>query len=284
MNIKLRKIFVVGGQKGYANWMEGELVNRMEDCDLVVFTGGEDINPSLYGEQRHHYTSFNQTRDDHEMEAMSKAIKLGKYIWGTCRGAQLMCSYNKGKVIQDVNHPSYHKFTTSWDMKEYDVTSCHHQMLNTNHCQVATTVLGYTKQLSPYHTNGKNQDCSRDLSVITENGVAILKEPEIVYFHRMYSGVNRSESSGLCIQGHPEWMLNGRDPNAENTITMLRDLLDKWMNVDKRELTDMLNIGVNNENPISFSTAPTAMDVIRLQNRSIRRSIIPEVLGADLQF
>lgn len=237
MNKKVRKIFVVGNQTGYASWMEGQLVNTMEEADLVVFTGGEDINPVLYGEGPHPYTSFNPRRDDMEMAAMAKAINLNKYIWGTCRGAQLMCSYNRGRVIQHVNHPSFHKFSMVDTNIEYDVTSCHHQMLFTNSCVVPTHVLGFTKQLSPFHLDGRNHDIGGSMTTKSINGELFIAEPEIVYFASMYTKSGSTRSTGLCIQGHPEWMDTSRDKGSIATMTMLKGLLDKWMNPDIPDLS-----------------------------------------------
>lgn len=44
------KIYVVGGADNYVNFIENvQLVEKLEDAQLVVFTGGEDVTPSLYG-------------------------------------------------------------------------------------------------------------------------------------------------------------------------------------------------------------------------------------------
>ena len=41
------KIYVVGGDLNYANWIsDKEFVQTPEEADLVLFTGGEDVHPS----------------------------------------------------------------------------------------------------------------------------------------------------------------------------------------------------------------------------------------------
>jgi hypothetical protein len=43
------KVFVVGPSVGYSRFIEDlELVDDMKDAQVVLFTGGEDINPELY--------------------------------------------------------------------------------------------------------------------------------------------------------------------------------------------------------------------------------------------
>ena len=73
-----RKIYVVGHQRAYASWMEGELVSDIQDADLVVFTGGEDIDPALYGKYPHKQTWFNRDRDKTEVEFFDYAKAEGR--------------------------------------------------------------------------------------------------------------------------------------------------------------------------------------------------------------
>lgn len=97
-------VYVVGSATGYANWLlnnpdgeNGRLVSSMEEADIVVFTGGGDVDPSYYNRARHPKTYSDTpgqtdrlTRDEREWEAMQQAVALNKPLWGTCRG--LNCS------------------------------------------------------------------------------------------------------------------------------------------------------------------------------------------------
>ena len=199
------KVFVVGLYKSYASWIDGvEIVDKMEDADVVIFTGGEDIHPKLYGERKMACTGANTSRDTYEVEAFNKATKLvkkGKKLicFGTCRGAQLLCALNGGKVIQDVSgHAicSTHPITNGEITLE--VTSLHHQMMypfNMNKDQY-DIVFWSSKQLSR-HYEGSYVNLDK---MINANGMII--EPEIVLFH--------ATDKPVCIgvQGHPEMMRN----------------------------------------------------------------------------
>lgn len=84
------------------------------DADLIVFSGGEDINPILYGEDNRH-SYFNADRDLLELEILRMGIALGKKLLGVCRGHQLINAHLGGKLVQDlrsdlkINHPGFHK-------------------------------------------------------------------------------------------------------------------------------------------------------------------------------
>ena len=57
-------VFVVGRATNYANFIEGaQLVDNPEKADIVLFTGGEDVDPSLYGCEKHSCTYSNIKRE-----------------------------------------------------------------------------------------------------------------------------------------------------------------------------------------------------------------------------
>ena len=46
------KIYVVGNSTHYASWIDNhKLVDNIEDADIVLFTGGEDVDPKYYNEE-----------------------------------------------------------------------------------------------------------------------------------------------------------------------------------------------------------------------------------------
>ena len=81
-----KKIYVVGDAKYYASFISNyELVSRLEDAQYVLFTGGEDVTPSLYGEKAHPSTYNNLERDLEEKEIFDK-ISPSQIAIGICRG------------------------------------------------------------------------------------------------------------------------------------------------------------------------------------------------------
>lgn len=73
----------------YADWLhniESVRVQDMSEADVVIFTGGEDINPSLYNQPVGKRTYYNENRDYYEVADFKRAVKLGKVCIGICRG------------------------------------------------------------------------------------------------------------------------------------------------------------------------------------------------------
>lgn len=107
--------------------------NTIEEADLVVFLGGADINPRLYGERALPCTGFNNDRDIVEETFYHKALKLKKPMYGICRGAQFLHAMNGGKLWQDVNnHGTPHDIIDIEEDVILRASSMHHQMLQFN--------------------------------------------------------------------------------------------------------------------------------------------------------
>lgn len=82
----MKKIYVVGNSIEYASWIEdSKLVDSINDADIVLFTGGEDVDPSLYGCEKHYKTYSNIDRDIEERKWF-KMIRPDQLALGICRG------------------------------------------------------------------------------------------------------------------------------------------------------------------------------------------------------
>lgn len=72
-----------------------------ENAKLVIFTGGADINPAIYG-QANKFSSFNPERDTAEVEVLRRCLATNKKVLGVCRGHQLINAYLGGMLVQDI--------------------------------------------------------------------------------------------------------------------------------------------------------------------------------------
>lgn len=71
--------------------------------DGIVFSGGEDLDPSLYGETVLNETVFvNSVRDDSDVFLARAAVASKKPILAICRGEQLMNVVLGGSLYQDL--------------------------------------------------------------------------------------------------------------------------------------------------------------------------------------
>lgn len=81
------KIYVVGGDTKYVNFVDNtEIVDNLKDAQLVVFTGGEDVTPSLYGCETLPATFCNIQRDKIETDIFNKIDPKKQVCLGICRG------------------------------------------------------------------------------------------------------------------------------------------------------------------------------------------------------
>ncbi|MFU2180987.1 gamma-glutamyl-gamma-aminobutyrate hydrolase family protein [Streptococcus pluranimalium] len=76
--------------------------------DKVILTGGQNINPALYGQENlatNTDDDFFEERDLFEIAILAEALKEGKPIFTVCRGTQLMNVALGGSLHQDIeNH------------------------------------------------------------------------------------------------------------------------------------------------------------------------------------
>ena len=178
------------------SWSQS-LKEGLKEGDILVFEGGVDIDPALYGEKPHPQTQYaNKKRDATEIAAFEAARRKGLPMIGICRGAQLFTAILGGKLIQHVHgHLQDHEITVDDPndafTQNYLVTSCHHQMMVPPKEHV---LIGWSNAVS--------------------SPTAKL-EPEVVYY---------PQAKALAIQSHPEWM-NINDPFVVYCRSLVNTLL-----------------------------------------------------------
>lgn len=184
------KVYVIGSDFEYLKLFEdAKAAYDMETADIVLFTGGADVDPKLYGETPHKTVYSNPSRDDIEILSFQKAKKLGKFMLGICRGAQFLTVMNGGKLVQHVNGHAIqgvHAVHVNNNITCM-ITSTHHQMMYPYFLDRSEYELIAWSAINRSNDHWKNNNKRYDFSN--------LKEPEIVWYNK---------TSSLCIQGHPE--------------------------------------------------------------------------------
>lgn len=175
--------------------------------DLVLYTGGADVDPSLYGESKGKYTSCNPKRDEFENEFWNLFNSGGRGLipkLGICRGAQFITARSGGKVIQHVEgHGVNHTIITNTG-KRFTMTSDHHQMMYPFNVKNAEILAWSEYFKSSTYLNGDNKEIDLPRNFV---------EPEIVFYQN---------KNALCIQGHPEY-----SSCATNTSVYCKDLVKR---------------------------------------------------------
>lgn len=138
----------------------------LSNIDLICFTGGEDVDPSLYGEENTH-SYVNKSRDEFEIGIFNDFLGLGVPYVGICRGGQLLNVLSGGKMIQDIpNH--------QWGI---------HPILNTDGEVIGNVIGDHHQAMVPAP--------EASILAVSEDGIN-----EVLF----YPGTRC-----LCFQPHPEW-------------------------------------------------------------------------------
>lgn len=175
-------------QAGFAEMFARSASKRVTsplDADIVVFTGGSDVDPSLYNEEKHARTHFNRHRDDVEMRLYLTCLNNGIPMFGVCRGAQFLHVMNGGKLFQDIDghHGDHGMYSLKDNQFIPTVSSVHHQSCMPNQeggMEILGTVSRSTERW--FKANNKEMGKTNDIEA---------------YFYR--------DTCCLGVQGHPEY-------------------------------------------------------------------------------
>lgn len=167
-----------------------DVTDYIKKADLVQFTGGSDVDPSIYGEHTHPKTYTSKLRDYNDAWQFNKAYRLKIPMAGICRGGQFLNVFNGGKLYQHVDrhaigskHPIYDVKTG----KEIQATSTHHQMMRPGEGAELVATAGWRATRKEF---------------MVEDAVAhsMLTDPdtEVVFYNKA--------APALCFQPHPEFV------------------------------------------------------------------------------
>ena len=225
---------------------------NVDEFNLIIFTGGEDINPRYYGQDNTH-SSYNDMRDDIETSILRRCLDFQIKILGVCRGHQLINAYLGGDMVQDIYldtneyHESDHKlnFISSNSLIRYlydgkTVNSMHHQ--------------GVVRP-------GKNLKATSN-----------------------YKGIIEScESSNIfTVQFHPEFMGDENFFNAVKLWVEDRDALIEKLSKNKKTIKLEDSAYTYTTNSTNFLN-PEQEEELRVTFERMRRAIPPPV-NPDINF
>ena len=98
----------------------------LDVIDGLILAGGDDIDPSAYGAERHPMTKHTvPERDRAELALARRAIDRDMPVLGICRGMQLINVALGGTLVQhlpdDVGHTDHRRALGSFDNADHDV-------------------------------------------------------------------------------------------------------------------------------------------------------------------
>jgi len=179
-----------------------DIVSIAESFDGFLFTGGQDINPSIYREEMNDRCGeICDERDEMETILFNQIIQLDKPTLGICRGIQLFNALLGGTLYQDLptewkpNKNLNHKQDPPYDKPVHEVSiekgNPLYSLLNTDSMNV-----------NSYHHQGIKTLSNQLISVAkAEDGLI-----EAVYMP--------GKSFIYAVQWHPEFNYQTDDHNA----------------------------------------------------------------------
>lgn len=180
------------------------------EADVVVFAGGADIDPALYGHKNVASYTYPE-RDKIEQWTFNECIKNNICMYGICRGAQLLHALNGGTLWQDVNNHgrSHDIIDTEWGVI-VESTSIHHQMLQWND---KIEVIAECPELNAT----RFQDESKTMHVSN------------MYEMEIEGGIYR-DTGCFFVQGHPEV---GSPQYRSWCMTRFEEFFNDWNDHEK---------------------------------------------------
>lgn len=180
-------------------------VRTIEEADIVVFTGGPDVDPSFYGEKPLPQTFFDPDRDAIDIQAFCDGYDKLKV--GICRGGQFLNVMSGGKLWQHVvGHTTSHPIRETSTGRMFYASSTHHQMMR--------PAEGARIIATGFHASRKDSESEFwELS----DGVSPV-DVEVCWYE---------ETKSLCFQPHPEHKtFNDLTNFFFNQLALYRTLVD----------------------------------------------------------
>lgn len=176
--------------------------------DIILFTGGEDINTKIYGKEPDGAGTPNKKRDGREIYDYFSGQRWNKrpINVGICRGAQLLNCLNGGTLFQHVNnHTRDHKVRLIGTGQEYAVSSTHHQQMVFPDARLL--------KKNPAILVGVSADAK---ATVKQGGYGHANkhvDVEIVFY---------PETRSLCFQPHPEY------PGYDTCLDLFKKCFDDY--------------------------------------------------------
>lgn len=158
--------------------------------DAICFMGGTDVDPAIYGEERGPTTQApDKKRDEFEVFVFNRFKDTPVYLFGICRGAQLLNVLNGGKMIQECGYRGGNsKIIVSNDLEDALGLEPIYKMDGRYFHEVPHNVCHHQGMLA-----GPDADCDTIFG-FTDEGTSSLDY--VIHYPKTRS---------YGVQGHPEW-------------------------------------------------------------------------------
>lgn len=171
--------------------------NLVDPATFILFSGGSDVSPHLYGSKPHPTTRSDPRRDEIEATLFEKYKDNPKI--GICRGGQFLNVMSGGSMYQNVDgHTGSHMLFDHDTCENIYVTSTHHQMMFPSYKAkiICTATISSFRQTFD-HEYFKGIDCFSG------------GDMEVIFYEH---------TNSLCYQPHPEYGMKSCEDHFFNVI------------------------------------------------------------------
>ena len=183
-----------------------EVWDAVEDCHGIVLSGGVDIHPRFYNNERLSFANgdgqFNEERDEFEMHVFETALNFHLPVLAICRGLQLVNTALGGDLLQDL---------------EESGKKNHRRMNDVDNTHLVTMVEGSLLSQIVQSTSGTvNGAHHQAIGNLSDELVISATSPDGVI-----EAIELKQKEGepwlIAVQWHPERMLDGAtNPLSKN--------------------------------------------------------------------
>lgn len=190
-----------------------EAKEQLAKVDVLVMTGGEDVNPKLYGQEPDpNLEDVNDERDTSDMALLKEAIEEDMPVLCTCRGAQVLNVLQGGTLVQDI--PTSDKYKDA-KIKHRDPNEEEFEIhtINIEEDSILAKIVGTTKlDVNSWHHQGIDKiGDGLKVTATSEDG--------------MVEGIELEGSAYVVgVQCHPEWSVEEGD---DSFLVFFTDLMDQ---------------------------------------------------------
>ncbi len=176
--------------------LQAEFTSRL---DGVMFSGGGDIQPSLYGSQPHPLvSSVDPVRDQLEIELFKQTLNTGKPFFGICRGLQLVNVALDGSLYEDILDQRPHALRHQY-APEYPRNHLAHRVRLEANSRIGALIPHHEIQVNSLHHQGIDR-LAPDLRASGYAPDGLIEVVELPGY-----------PFGLAVQWHPEWLTDSPD-------------------------------------------------------------------------
>lgn len=174
-----------------ANYSDGRLEEALESVDVVMLTGGGDIDPVRYHAlPQATLDQVDWERDETELRTVKWALKRQRRVLGICRGAQLLVVATGGELVQDLPAAGYEQHIDPRHDRAY--AALFHGLTTQPDTVTARVLDGLTEVNSHHHQGIQSPGSVLTPVAWTGDGVVeALEGPDL-----------------LAIQWHPEFLIS----------------------------------------------------------------------------